>query len=61
MGGARSDDNKGLKSAVVDMITPANGVLVPALARNKREGRGFLHDITGKYLCPTDYDWNNDK
>ncbi|RXW14922.1 hypothetical protein EST38_g10930 [Candolleomyces aberdarensis] len=60
MGGARSDDNKGLKSAIVDMVTPANGVLVPTLARNKREGRGFLHEITGKYLCPTDYDWNND-
>ncbi|TEB29001.1 hypothetical protein FA13DRAFT_1632472 [Coprinellus micaceus] len=57
--GARSDDIKSLKSAVIDWITPAGGVLSPAIQRNVKTGRGFFHDMTGKYLCPTDYDWND--
>ncbi|RXW16683.1 hypothetical protein EST38_g9172 [Candolleomyces aberdarensis] len=56
----RSDDVKGVKSAIVDWVTPVGGILVPTLGRNQKESRGFRHDATGKYLCPTDYDWNNE-
>lgn len=52
---------KTLKTAVIDFITPPGGVLTPALMRNSKNGRGFHHDVTGRYLCPTDYDWNDER
>ncbi|KAJ2934422.1 hypothetical protein H1R20_g2683, partial [Candolleomyces eurysporus] len=57
--GARADDTKGLKSALVDLVTPPNSVLRPPLSQGNKNGRGFLHEETGKYLCPTDYDWSD--
>ncbi|RXW13507.1 hypothetical protein EST38_g12348 [Candolleomyces aberdarensis] len=57
--GARADDTKGLKSALVDLVTPLNGVLRPPLSRGNKNGRGFLHEETGRYLCPTDYEWSD--
>ncbi|KAJ3507400.1 hypothetical protein NMY22_g16943 [Coprinellus aureogranulatus] len=57
---ARADDVKSLKSAVIDWITPEGGVLSPALPRNSKIGRGFHHSTTGMYLCPTDYDWEDE-
>ncbi|TEB15754.1 hypothetical protein FA13DRAFT_1759170 [Coprinellus micaceus] len=57
--GARSDDLKTMKVAVVDWIAPEGGVLIPPLARNVKTGRGFYHEVTGEYLCPTDYDWSD--
>ena len=59
-GGARSDDTKSLKSAIIDMITPKGSVLTPALSRNVKTDRGFFHITTGKYLCPTELDWNDE-
>ncbi|TEB09007.1 hypothetical protein FA13DRAFT_1760001 [Coprinellus micaceus] len=56
---ARSDDVKSLKSAVIDWITPPGGVLTPNIPRHSKDGRGFYHEVTGKYLCPTDYDWSD--
>ncbi|KAJ2925451.1 hypothetical protein H1R20_g11642, partial [Candolleomyces eurysporus] len=41
----RADDAKGLKPVVIDWVTPLNGMLIPPV---------------GKYLCPTDYNWNDD-
>lgn len=52
---------KGVKGALVDWVTPPNGVLRPPLVRNTKNGRGFHHEETGKYLCPTDYDWTDVK
>ncbi|KAJ3517391.1 hypothetical protein NMY22_g13977 [Coprinellus aureogranulatus] len=57
---ARADDVKSLKSAVIDWITPEGGVLSPTLPRNSKVGRGFHHSTTGRYLCPTDYDWEDE-
>lgn len=57
--GARSDDLKTMKSAVIDWITPEGGVVIPPLNRNVKTCRGFYHEVTGQYLCPTDYDWND--
>ncbi|KAJ2922523.1 hypothetical protein H1R20_g14572, partial [Candolleomyces eurysporus] len=59
--GARSDDTKSLKSAIIDLITPKGSVLTPALSRNVKTDRGFFHVTTGKYLCPTELDWNNEE
>ncbi|TEB19079.1 hypothetical protein FA13DRAFT_1802631 [Coprinellus micaceus] len=57
--GARADDLKTMKTAVIDWITPEGGVLIPPLQRNVKTGRGFYHETTGSFLCPTDYDWSD--
>lgn len=55
---ARSDDTRSLKSAVIDWITPQAG-LHPALHRNSKMDRGFLHEVTGALLCPTSLGWSD--
>ncbi|TEB29735.1 hypothetical protein FA13DRAFT_1631768 [Coprinellus micaceus] len=57
--GARADDLKTMKSAVIDWITPEGGVIIPPLLRNVKTGRGFYHESTRAYLCPTDFDWSD--
>ncbi|KAF9232356.1 hypothetical protein BU15DRAFT_90680 [Melanogaster broomeanus] len=47
--GARADDTKGMKSAVVDWITPKGQALNPHIPRNR----------TGALLCPAGLDWGN--
>ncbi|KAF6744217.1 hypothetical protein DFP72DRAFT_993460 [Ephemerocybe angulata] len=54
---ARSDDTKGLKSVIVDWITPPNGVLNPPIQRNIKTDRGYHHPATGRLLCPVSLDW----
>ena len=56
---ARSDDTKGLKSAVIDWITPSDQPLIPPLARNSKEDRGFNHEATGSLLCPAGLNWSD--
>jgi hypothetical protein len=57
--GARSDDTKSLKGAVLDWITPRGQPLNPPLTRNVKSDRGFHHERTGALLCPTGLDWAN--
>ncbi|KAF9242147.1 hypothetical protein BU15DRAFT_44292 [Melanogaster broomeanus] len=57
--GARADDTKGMKSAVVDWITPKGQALNPHIPRNVKSGRGFNHERTGALLCPAGLDWGN--
>jgi hypothetical protein len=57
--GARSDDTKSLKGAVLDWITPRGQPLNPPLVRNAKADRGFHHERTGALLCPTGLDWAN--
>lgn len=57
--GARGDDTKSLKGAILDWITPKGQALNPPLARNVKVDRGFHHERTGALLCPTDLDWSN--
>ena len=59
--GSRSDDTKSLKSAIIDMITPKDGVLSPPLQKNVKTDRGFYHPRTGELLCPVNYNWNDPK
>ena len=58
---ARVDDNKGLKGTVLDWITDQVKGLVPPIICTKMSNRSFNHEVTGKYLCPTDYTWTDDK
>ncbi|KAH6880216.1 hypothetical protein BKA70DRAFT_1239012 [Coprinopsis sp. MPI-PUGE-AT-0042] len=58
MNNARSDDTKGLKTAIVDWITEGQPN-DPHLRRNAKAGRGYQSDTTGKLLCPVGVDWND--
>ena len=57
--GAKADDMKGMKGAIVDWITPKGQSLNPHIPRNVKVGRGFNHERTGALLCPAGLDWNN--
>ena len=57
--GARGDDTKSLKGAVLDWITPKGQSLVPPLACNVKADRSFNHEQTGALLCPAGLDWSN--
>ncbi|EGO28346.1 hypothetical protein SERLADRAFT_413311 [Serpula lacrymans var. lacrymans S7.9] len=54
--GARSDDTKGLKSAVIDWITPKGQTLSPHIHRNVKAN----HERTGFLLCPAGLDWSDE-
>lgn len=57
--GARGDDTKSLKGAILDWITPKGRALIPPLSRNVKIDRGFNHEVTGALLCPTHLDWSD--
>ncbi|KAG1894632.1 uncharacterized protein F5891DRAFT_1130893 [Suillus fuscotomentosus] len=57
--GARGDDTKTLKSAILDWISPKGEAIRPPLHRNSKIDRGFNHDLTGSLLCPAGLDWND--
>ncbi|KAG1895210.1 uncharacterized protein F5891DRAFT_984417 [Suillus fuscotomentosus] len=57
--GARGDDTKTLKSAVLEWLMPKGQPLIPPLSRNIKSDRGFNHEVTGALLCPTGLDWSN--
>ncbi|KAG1804018.1 hypothetical protein EV424DRAFT_1474520 [Suillus variegatus] len=45
--GARGDDTKTLKSAVIKWLVPRGQVVIPPLSRNIKSDRGFNHEVTG--------------
>ncbi|KAG2152839.1 hypothetical protein DEU56DRAFT_727563 [Suillus clintonianus] len=57
--GARGDDTKTLKSAVIDWISPKGIAIQPPLHRNSKIDRRFNHELTGSLLCPTGLDWKD--
>jgi hypothetical protein len=57
--GARGDDTKTLKSAVLEWLVPKGQAVIPPLARNIKSDRGFNHEVTGALLCPAGLDWSN--
>ncbi|KAF8834974.1 hypothetical protein BDN67DRAFT_1015979 [Paxillus ammoniavirescens] len=57
--GVRADDTKGMKSAVINWITPKGQTLNPHIPRNVKSGRGFNHKRTGALLCPAGLNWSN--
>jgi hypothetical protein len=59
MNGARADDTKTMKVAIVDWITPTGQTLNPPLSRKVKTNRGFHHERTGSLLCPAGVDWSS--
>ncbi|KAG1861289.1 hypothetical protein F4604DRAFT_1684100 [Suillus subluteus] len=57
--GARGDDTKTLKSAVLEWLVPRGQPLILPLSRNIKSDHGFNHEVTGALLCPADLDWSN--
>ncbi|KAG2122018.1 hypothetical protein BD769DRAFT_1629280 [Suillus cothurnatus] len=57
--GARGDDTKTLKSAVLEWLVPRGQAVIPPLSRNIKFDRGFNHEVTGALLCPAGLDWSN--
>ncbi|KAG1893129.1 uncharacterized protein F5891DRAFT_1196751 [Suillus fuscotomentosus] len=57
--GARGDDTKTLKSAVLDWVTPKGEAIQPPLHHNSKIDCGFNHPLTGSLLCPAGLDWND--
>ncbi|KAG1898670.1 uncharacterized protein F5891DRAFT_1236291 [Suillus fuscotomentosus] len=57
--GARGDDTKTLKSAVLDWISPKGAAIQPHLHRNSKIDRRFNHELTGSLLCPAGLDWKD--
>ncbi|KAI6019353.1 hypothetical protein BKA83DRAFT_10736 [Pisolithus microcarpus] len=57
--GARVDDTKGMKGAIIDWITPKGQSLSLHIPHNMKSGRGFNHECTGALLCPAGLDWTN--
>jgi hypothetical protein len=57
--GARADDTKSLKGAILDWIVPRGESLYPVLSRNVKMDRGFHHERTGSLLCPAGMDWSD--
>ncbi|KAG1896779.1 uncharacterized protein F5891DRAFT_1130157 [Suillus fuscotomentosus] len=57
--GARGDDTKTLKSAVLEWLIPRGQALIPPLSHNIKSDCGFNHEVTGALLCPAGLDWSN--
>ncbi|KAG1894617.1 uncharacterized protein F5891DRAFT_1254956 [Suillus fuscotomentosus] len=57
--GARGDDTKMLKSAILDWISPKGAAIQPPLHRNSKIDRGFNHELTGSLLCPAGLEWSD--
>ncbi|KAG1854232.1 hypothetical protein F4604DRAFT_1542108, partial [Suillus subluteus] len=57
--GARGDNTKMLKYAVLDWISPKGEAIQPPLHRNSKIDHGFNHKLTRSLLCPTGMDWND--
>ncbi|KAG2052043.1 hypothetical protein BDR06DRAFT_983354 [Suillus hirtellus] len=57
----RGDDTANLKHAVVTWLTELFHPLDPPLHTTFKDDRGFVHNITGKLLCPVEYSWTKEK
>ncbi|KAG1793400.1 hypothetical protein EV424DRAFT_1335986, partial [Suillus variegatus] len=57
--GARGDDTKTLKAAVLEWLVPRGQAVIPPLSRNIKSDQGFNHEVTGALLCPAGLDWLN--
>ena len=57
--GARGDDTKSLKGAVLEWVAPKGQSLDPPLSRNVKVDRGFNHERTGALMCPANLNWSD--
>ncbi|KAF8445724.1 hypothetical protein L210DRAFT_3610352 [Boletus edulis BED1] len=56
---ARGDDAASLKPIVIHWLMEAYPNAASGLEFGMKHGRGFNHDVTGRLLCPVDYNWND--
>ena len=59
--GARGDDASTLKCEVIYWVMANAEHVEPALSPRDKETRGLNHLLTGRLLCPVDYDWADSK
>ncbi|KIK73736.1 hypothetical protein PAXRUDRAFT_20542 [Paxillus rubicundulus Ve08.2h10] len=55
--GARGDNTASLKQDVVVWLTDLFHPIEPPLRSTTKDDRGLVHDITGKLICPAEYNW----
>ena len=44
---------------IMDYLSIKISLMEPPLEQDEMDGRGFDHDLTGHFLCPIDYNWND--
>ncbi|KAG1883851.1 hypothetical protein F4604DRAFT_1920368 [Suillus subluteus] len=57
--GARADDTTRLKVTVAAWLMQHTPPPNPVIHGQKKMGRGFNNDATGRLICPVDYDWSD--
>ncbi|KAF8839843.1 hypothetical protein BDN67DRAFT_969490 [Paxillus ammoniavirescens] len=55
--GARGDDTANLKQDVVLWLTDLFHPIEPPLRATTKDDRGFVHEVTGRLICPAEYNW----
>ncbi|KAJ3825181.1 hypothetical protein F5880DRAFT_1611328 [Lentinula raphanica] len=56
---ARSEDIHNGAMELADWLNQRSPSPEPQIDRQTRTGRGFIHELTGRLLCPIDFDWDN--
>ncbi|KAM6489009.1 hypothetical protein JOM56_014326 [Amanita muscaria] len=56
---ARGDDVLKIRAAVAKWLNEQTPPPTPLLNPDSRSNRGIQHDVTGKLLCPIDFDWDD--
>ncbi|KIJ95740.1 hypothetical protein K443DRAFT_11186, partial [Laccaria amethystina LaAM-08-1] len=56
---ARSDDLNRIRDYLADWLNQSQLRPSPPLAKDKRDNRGICHDVTGRLLCPAEFDWDD--
>ncbi|KAG1898392.1 uncharacterized protein F5891DRAFT_1191083 [Suillus fuscotomentosus] len=57
---AHGDDTSTLKDLIATWVNQ-DFHLSPLLRSNNKQLRGFAHDVCGNLLCPTEWDWNDNR
>ncbi|RDB16224.1 hypothetical protein Hypma_003116 [Hypsizygus marmoreus] len=58
---ARSEDISKLKTAIANWLNATHTIPNPLLDPDSRFNRGLQHDITGRLLCPIQFDWDDEE
>jgi len=56
---ARSDDTASVKRKIAEWLNRSNIPAERHLPLSSRNERGLQNDITGRLLCPIEYDWDD--
>ncbi|KAJ3749802.1 hypothetical protein EV360DRAFT_89650 [Lentinula raphanica] len=56
---ARSEDIHNGAMELADWLNQRSPGPQPQIDRQTRIGRGFVHELTGRLLCPIDFDWDD--